>query len=154
MCSFLREGQSVADLKTQITDVTAQDFVAQVAPERRRDEAFQLLDLFTETTGWVPRMWGPLIIGFGHYDYVYESGRAGRFLATGFSPRKAQLSIYIMPGYQDFGPILDRLGPHKMGKSCLYITQLKRVDRTVLAELITAGLDRLGDLYPITPDPV
>ena len=65
-------------------------------------------------------MWGTSIIGYGYYDYTYKSGHSGRWMATGFSPRKAQLSIYIMPGYQDFSPILDRLGPHKLGKSCLY----------------------------------
>ena len=144
----------MADLETRITDVAAYNFVKNVEPERRREEGLQLLDLFSETTGWAPRMWGPTIVGFGRYDYTYASGHSGQSLATGFSPRKARLSIYIMPGYQDFGPILDRLGPHKMGKCCLYITQLKRVDTSVLRELITAGLDRLGEMHPITPDPL
>lgn len=140
--------------KTQITSVQPKEFLNSVEPERRRDEGLALLSLFENATGWKARMWGPSIVGFGRYDYTYATGHSGTSMATGFSPRKAQLSIYIMPGYQDFGPILERLGPHKFGKSCLYITQLKRVDLDVLQELIQAGVKRLGELYPIAPDPL
>ncbi len=96
-------------------------------------------------------MWGPTIIGYGSYDYVYESGRSGRFLATGFSPRKANLVLYIMPGYDEANPILARLGKHRMGRSCLYSNKLADVDRDVLAELIRHGLDRLNGIWPVHP---
>lgn len=96
-------------------------------------------------------MWGPSIIGYGRYHYIYDSGREGDFLATGFSPRKANLSIYIMPGYTDFGEILSRLGKHKIGKSCLYVTKLADIDLDVLAELIRAGLKDLDQKWPVQP---
>jgi hypothetical protein len=96
-------------------------------------------------------MWGPTIIGYGQYHYTYGSGRAGEFLATGFSPRKANLSIYILPGYADFGAILSRLGKHTIGKSCLYVNKLADIDLDVLEELIRAGLDDLGTRWPVLP---
>ncbi len=95
-------------------------------------------------------MWGGSIIGYGQYHYVYDSGREGDFLATGFAPRKSNMVVYIMPGYADFSEILTRLGPHKIGKSCLYLGALTRVDLDVLAELIQAGLDDLQRRWPIT----
>ncbi len=142
----------MAPTLTKTTQVNPAEFLNAVEPERRRGEGLQLLDIFGEVTGYTPRMWGPSIVGFGAYSYTYASGHSGRSLATGFSPRKAKLSLYIMPGYQDFGPILERLGPHSMGKACLYITRLDKVDLDVLKELIQAGLTRLGALYPVTPE--
>jgi hypothetical protein len=139
----------MAQNKTQPTDVTADAFLAGVEPEIKREEARQLDQLFREVTGWRPVMWGPSMIGYGQYHYKYDTGREGDFLATGFSPRKANYSIYIMPGYADFGEILGRLGKHSMGKSCLYIKKLADVDLDVLAELIKAGLRDLGAKYPV-----
>lgn len=92
------------------------------------------------------------MVGYGRYDYRYESGREGSFLATGFSPRKAKLSVYILPGYADFGDILSRLGKHARGKSCLYINRLDDVDEDVLAELIQAGLADLGRRWAVHPE--
>jgi hypothetical protein len=94
-------------------------------------------------------MWGPTMVGYGQYHYRYATGREGDFLATGFSPRKANLSIYIMPGYRDYGAILKRLGKHKTGKSCLYINKLADVDAGVLEELIRAGLKDLGETHDV-----
>ncbi|MEX0283634.1 MAG: DUF1801 domain-containing protein, partial [Paracoccaceae bacterium] len=107
--------------------------------------------LFREVTGFQPRMWGDSIVGYGRYHYKYASGREGDFLATGFSPRKARHSIYIMPGYRDYGPILSRLGKHKTGVSCLYVNKLADIDLDVLAELIRAGLKDLAEFAPIHP---
>jgi hypothetical protein len=118
---------------------------------RRRQDGLALDALFRRVTGWTPRMWGPSMVGYGQYHYRYASGREGDFLATGFSPRKANLSIYIMPGYRDYGAILKRLGKHKTGKSCLYINKLADVDADVLEELIRAGLKDLGAKYDVTP---
>ncbi|MBY6156190.1 DUF1801 domain-containing protein [Pseudooceanicola nitratireducens] len=141
----------MADQKTTPTDVAPQDFLAGVEPPRRRAQGEVLLQLFDRVTGWKARMWGPSIIGYGRYDYTYASGRTGSWLATGFSPRKAALSIYIMPGYQDYSEILSRLGPHRLGKSCLYITRLDAVDMTVLEELIRTGLKDLTGIWPVHP---
>ena len=137
--------------KTMPTQESVAAFLGAVTPDRRREDAQALDALFREVTGFVPQMWGPSIIGYGAYDYVYDSGRSGRFLATGFSPRKAHLVLYIMPGYDAANPILARLGKHRTGKSCLYINRLADVDRGVLAELIRHGLDRLEGYWPVHP---
>lgn len=142
---------AMAEQKTQPTDVAVEDFLATVEPERRREEGIALDRLFREATGFAPVMWGPSIVGYGRYDYTYATGNSGSWPATGFSPRKAQISVYIMPGYADFGDILARLGPHSTGKSCLYIRRLDKVDTGVLAELIRAGLAELERHWPVQP---
>ena len=139
----------MADNKTQPTDRDVMTFLKAVMPERRRRDALRLDRIFREETGYNPVMWGPAIVGYGRYHYVYKSGREGDFLATGFSPRKAALSVYIMPGYADFGDILARLGKHKTGKSCLYINKLADIDEDVLRELIRAGLRDLATHWPV-----
>ena len=136
--------------KTAATETAVQDFLASVEPDERRADALRLLDLFGQVTGYEAVMWGPSMIGFGKYYYRYESGREGEFFATGFSPRKAELSIYIMPGYADYGEILGRLGKHRTGKSCLYVKRLSDIDLDVLAELIRAGLDDLKKKWPVS----
>ena len=137
--------------KTTPTDRSVAAFLNAVEHPTRRADALALDALFRKTTGWTPQMWGPSIVGYGSYAYVYKSGNSGTCHATGFSPRKANLSIYIMPGYAEFGDILGRLGKHKMGKSCLYINTLADVDVDILAELVQAGLKRLAGIYPIQP---
>lgn len=137
--------------KTKPTEASVADFLAGVEPARKRDDALALDRLFRRVTGWQPRLWGPSMIGYGAYHYVYDSGREGDFLATGFSPRKTSLVVYIMPGYADFGDILARLGKHKLGKSCLYINKLSDIDESVLEELIRAGLDDLASRWPVSP---
>lgn len=137
--------------KTVETTQSVGEFLSMVEPERKRQDASELDRIFREVTGFEPRMWGPSIIGYGRYHYRYDTGREGDFLATGFSPRKANLSIYIMPGYADFGEILARIGKHKKGKSCLYVNKLDDIDTGVLAELIRAGLDDLGTRWPVVP---
>lgn len=141
----------MAENKTQPTDQNVAEFIAAVDHPRRRADAATLDVLFRRVTGWQPRLWGASMIGYGQYHYTYASGRQGDFLATGFSPRKANLSIYIMPGYADFGTLLDRLGKHKRGKSCLYVNNLADIDQDVLAELIRAGLDDLAAHWPVLP---
>ena len=141
----------MAENKTQPTTQSVADFIGAVDHPVRRADAEALDAMFRRVTGWQPRMWGPTIIGYGQYHYTYDSGRAGDFLATGFSPRKANLSVYIMPGYADFGGILARLGKHKIGKSCLYINKLADVDMAVLEELVQAGLKDLAAKWPVQP---
>jgi hypothetical protein len=140
----------MAELKTKSAPLDRETWLAGVEPARR-EEAGRLLALFGEVTGWEPRLWGPSMVGFGRYVYRYDSGHGGESLATGFSPRKAELSIYLMPGGGDFGPILARLGPHRMTKACLYIRRLAAVDESVLREVIRAGLEDLARQWPVHP---
>lgn len=141
----------MAGNKTQATGQSVADFLASVEHPTRRADAARLDALFREVTGWEPQMWGPSIIGYGSYHYRYQTGREGDSLATGFSPRKANLVLYIMPGYSDFSDILTGLGPHRLGKSCLYLTSLAMVDEAALKDLIRAGLDDLAAKYPVSP---
>ena len=123
------------------------DFLASVEHPRRREDGVALLELFNRVTQLKPVMWGTSIIGYGRYHYKYDSGREGDGPMTGFSPRKASLSIYIMPGYRDLGAVLDRLGKHKTGKSCLYINKLDDVELPVLEEIILNGLAYMRKNY-------
>jgi len=137
----------MAENKTQITEVDPLDFVAAVEHPTRRADAEVLIELMGRVTGCEPKMWGPSIIGFGRYHYVYNSGREGDSMITGFSPRKANLVVYIMPGYTDHQDQLDRLGKHKIGKSCLYINKLADVNLEVLEELVAAGVADVRSSY-------
>ncbi len=141
----------MSENKTRATDIDPRSFVEAIEHPIRRADGLELLDLFSDVTGWQAQMWGPTIIGFGSYHYVYDSGREGDSLATGFSPRKASLSIYVMPGYQDYSEILGRLGKHKMGKSCLYINKLADIDTAVLRELVETGVRDLSKMWPVIP---
>ena len=144
-------GEAMSENKTQPTAQSVDEFIAAVENTRRRDDAIALNTLFQDITGWAPTMWGPSLIGYGQYHYKYETGREGDMLATGFSPRKANLSLYIMPGYQDYTALLARLGKHKTGKACLYINKLADIDIDVLRELIETGLRDLAKTYPVQP---
>jgi len=140
----------MVETRTKPTTVSVEAFLAAVEPDRKREEARTLDALFRRVTGWTPVMWGPSMIGYGSYHYKYESGREGDMLATGFSPRKARHSIYILPGYQDYCEIMARLGKHATGKSCLYVNKLADIDLDVLAELIESGLKDLAAKYEVT----
>ena len=135
--------------KTQPTAVSVDNFLNGIAPDKKRADAHRLDQIFSKVTGWQPQMWGPSIVGYGQYHFKYATGREGDFLATGFSPRKANLVLYIMPGYHDLAPWLDRLGKYKLGKSCLYINKLADVDETVVAEIIAEGLRDLSTRWPV-----
>lgn len=134
--------------KTVANDDSVRAFLEIVEHDRRRKDSLKLLDMMTEISGYPAKMWGASIVGFGEYHYKYDSGREGDFMRIGFSPRKQNLSIYIMPGYQDFDNELSRLGKHKMGKSCLYINKLSDVDEGVLTEMLEKGLKIMAEKYP------
>ncbi|MGR3616261.1 MAG: DUF1801 domain-containing protein [Paracoccaceae bacterium] len=135
--------------KTMPTGQNVSDFLSALEPTRRREQGLALEQLFSRATGFPGQMWGPSIVGYGRSHYRYDSGRSGDFLATGFSPRKAAISIYIMPGYQDYSAIMSRLGKHKLGRSCLYVNKLEDIDLTVLEELIALGLRDLNKIWPV-----
>ncbi|MCX7553193.1 DUF1801 domain-containing protein [Marinicella sp. S1101] len=134
--------------KTQPTDASVIKFITAVTPEQKRQDAFALLEMMERLSGYQAKMWGPSIIGFGQYHYKYDSGREGDFMRIGFSPRKANLSLYITAGLEQHAELLAQLGKHKTGKSCLYINHLKDVKQEVLEKLIKAALVVMAEKYP------
>ena len=136
-------------LKTQANQITLVECLHNVET-KREDEAKTLLALFTKVTNEQAFVWGKDIIGFGHYTYKHNSGSSEKWPLTGFSPRKTKLCIYIMPGFEDetIKTLLNQLGKHSLGKSCLYITNLAKVDLTILAQIITRSLNIMQQRYP------
>ena len=106
------------------------------------------MEMMKEMTGETPKMWGKSIVGFGSYHYKYDSGREGDWFLTGFSPRKQNLSLYIMAGFGQYDDLLANLGKHKTGKSCLYIKKLEDINRDILKEMITGSVKMMVDKYP------
>ena len=129
-------------LKTKKNNLSVSDYINGVDPALKKD-AKALLKLFKDTTKMTPRMWGPSIVGFGSYIYHRSNGDEGEFMATGFSIRKSGPTLYIMPGYTDYKHLMKDLGPHKLGKSCLYLKSLDGVNLKIIAKLIKAGLKDL-----------
>ena len=138
----------MADTKTKPTKVTVKDFIAKVENDTRRKDAATLLRLFKKVTGWEARMWGPSIVGFGRYQYTYESGRSGEICVVGFSPRKANLVIYQFPDRSGTTEeLLRQLGKHKGGvDGCLYVNKLADVDLGVLEKVIKLGVETLRSI--------
>lgn len=137
-----------AQNKTTASKRSVSDYLQTLDTHQRR-QAEALIAVFTEVTKAQPVLWGDSIIGFGNYHYKYGSGREGDFLATGFSIRKSGPTVYIMPGYQDYGKLLQQVGPHKLGKSCLYLKNIDEVHLPTLKKLIRAGLRDLAKIYPV-----
>lgn len=137
----------MAELKTQKTKASVAGFLASVDDESRRSDAKAVDKMFREITGEKPAMWGDSIVGYGAYRYKYDSGREGEWMRAGFSPRKNNLVLYIMPGFDEYASLLKRLGKHKTGKSCLYIGRLSDVDETVLRELIARSWKSMQAKY-------
>ena len=121
-----------AENKTQPTEKSVIDFLNSVENDQRRDDSFEVLKLMEKITGEPAKMWGPSIVGFGSYHYKYATGREGDFLATGFSPRKTALTLYIMSGFSNYHKLMENLGKYKTGKSCLYVKKLTDLNLVVL----------------------
>jgi Domain of unknown function (DU1801) len=130
----------MSELKTKSNERSVQNFISSIADAQRRADCLELIELMHAVTGHEAVMWGAAIIGFGKYQYHYESGRKGEWMLIGFSPRKNDLSLYLMSGVESHQALLDKLGKYKMGKSCLYLKRLADVDKTVLKQLITASV--------------
>ncbi|MCA9838473.1 MAG: DUF1801 domain-containing protein [Trueperaceae bacterium] len=126
----------MAKLKTQQNEASVEAFLKTVENDKRRADAFQVLELMASVTQETPRMWGPSIVGFGSYHYKYESGREGDMCAVGFSPRKQALTLYLNGRYINDEARMQSLGKYKTGKGCLYINKLEDVSLTVLSDLI------------------
>lgn len=138
----------MAELKTKATQVSVADFLDAVEPPQRREDGKAVCAMLQRVTGEEPRMWGPSIIGFGSYDYRYDSGRTGTMCRLGFSPRKAQLVLYVLSDRAGEAEQLARLGKHKTGNSCLYVNKLADVDMTVLEQLTRDAWADMNARYP------
>ncbi|GGC57094.1 DUF1801 domain-containing protein [Hoyosella rhizosphaerae] len=134
--------------KTVPNSNSVDDFIAALPDERRRGEARELVELMQARTGCVPTMWGESIVGFGSYHYKSGSGREGDFFPIGFSPRKAAISLYVYGYNESRSELLARLGPHRTGRSCIYVTRLNAIDRDALADLIDDGLSQVRSDWP------
>ncbi len=137
----------MAENKTKPHNASVPAFLKAVENETRRRDALTINEMMKRITGEKPTMWGPTMVGFGNYHYTYASGREGDYFLTGFSPRKASLVLYIMPGYGQFDDIMVRLGKYKTGRACLYINKLADIDLAVLEELITASVAWMRNKY-------
>ncbi|MCB0522377.1 MAG: DUF1801 domain-containing protein [Lewinellaceae bacterium] len=137
----------MAENKTQPTKVSVESFLNSIEDETKRNDSFTLRQIMQDITGEPAVMWGPSIVGFGTYHYKYESGREGDFMIVGFSPRKQNLTLYIMPGFARYDELMQKLGKYKTGKSCLYLKRLEDVDLEVLKQLIGESVKYMMEKY-------
>lgn len=137
----------MAENKTQPTDQSVQSFIDVLEDQQKIADSYSLIELMKDVTGCEPTMWGPSIIGFDQYHYKYDSGREGDFLKVGFSPRKRELSIYIMSGFKKHNELMKKLGKHRTGKSCLYVKKLDEIDMKVLRELVEESVKYVDEKY-------
>jgi Domain of unknown function (DU1801) len=137
-----------AENKTKPTCVSVDDFIAAVPNPVRREDAMKVRAQMERLSGEPATMWGPTIVGFGTCHYKYESGREGDMPRIGFSPRGSELVLYLSGDYTRHQPLMDRLGKHRTGKSCLYIKKLGDVDEEVLEALMVETLAHTDEKYP------
>jgi len=137
----------MAENKTVATDKDVTTFLNGIEHKGRREAAEILLDMMARVTGKPATMWGPTMIGFDSYHYVYDSGREGDSFIAGFSPRKANMVVYITPGFDDYGELLEQLGPYKSSVSCLYLGRLTKIDLSVLEELVSRSYKDMKSKY-------
>jgi hypothetical protein len=135
------------ELKTKETENSVIEFIEQIDSLKKREDAYKLLDIFSETTGYPAKMWGPSIIGFGSYHYKYSTGHEGDAPLVGYSPRKAKISLYFATGDDKREALLQKLGKHKAGKACVYINKIDDINTEVLKELIQQSVKFLKETY-------
>ena len=135
-------------MKTIKNQDSVSAFIDKVEDEQKREDCRTLMKIMRRITGSQAAMWGSSIVGFGSYHYRYASGREGDFFLTGFSPRKQNLTVYVMPGFSQYGSLMQKLGKHKLGKSCLYMKKLEDVDVQVLTSLIDESVQEMRRKYP------
>lgn len=136
------------ELKTKETDKSVIEFIEDIDHPKKREDAFELLDIFTEATGYKAKMWGPSIIGFGKYHYKYKTGHEGEAAIVGFSPRKAKISLYLTLDQKEKDDLLTVFGKHTKGKSCVYINKMADIDIEILKKLIKQSVTYIKELYP------
>jgi len=138
----------MAELKTKPNDQNVEAFLNGVADEKKRRDCYTILELMKQVTGKEPKMWGDSIVGFGSYHYRYKSGRQGDWFLAGFSPRKQNLTLYIMSGFDQYDALLEKLGTFKSGKSCLYIKKVEDIDLPTLRELVEQSVEHMVESNP------
>ena len=134
----------MAELKTKETKASVSAFLNKIPDKTRREDCLAVAEIMRAATKEEPRMWGPSIVGFGRYHYKGRSGREGEWMVTGFSPRKGDLTLYLMSGFDEFPDLMKRLGKYKTGKSCLYIKKLADVDLSVLKQLVKQSVKAMA----------
>ena len=137
----------MTELKIKPNKTKVSTFIDTVENEKKRKDCRELVTLMRSVTGRNPKMWGTTIIGFGSYHYKYKSGREGDWMVTGFSPRKQNISIYIMPGFSYYDALMKKLGKYKTGKSCLYVKDLDDIDRKMLRKLVERSVADMKQMY-------
>ena len=133
----------MAELKTKPNNASVDKFLKGVKDEQTRADCYQIVEIMKKATKAEPKMWGTSIIGFGNYHYKYASGREGDWFVTGFSPRKQNITLYLMGGFKDSEELLAKLGKHKLGGGCLYLRKLADVDIKVLNKLVTTNAKKM-----------
>lgn len=137
----------MAENKTKPTRQSVSAFIRAIEDDQKRADSKTVMKMMEQITKEKPKMWGSSMVGFGTYHYKYASGQEGDWAVTGFSPRKQALTIYIMPGFSEYGALMKKLGKYKTGKSCLYIKKLADVDQKVLKELVKQSVSSMKKKY-------
>ena len=143
-----QENAEMYEPKMKENDNSVIEFIKSVESEKKRADAYQLLEIFEEVTGYDAKMWGPSIIGFGKYHYKYKTGHEGDAPLVGYSPRKAKISLYFAPGDSERDNLLKDFGKHTTGKACVYINKLADIDVEILKSLIQRSVSFLQETYP------
>jgi len=138
----------MAEPKTKLTRASVDDFLQSIEDDQVRKDCLRLVDIMQKATKAKPQMWGANIVGFGSYRYKYASGREGDWMLTAFSPRKQNITLYIMTGFEQYDELMSRLGKHSCGKSCLYIKRLSDVHLPTLEKLVGASVKHLLEKHP------
>jgi hypothetical protein len=138
----------MAELKTKENDQSVDAFLATVEDPRKRADCYTLINIMQAAAGEGPRMWGDNIVGFGRYRYKYATGRTGEWPLVAFAPRKQNLTLYIMAGFDNYDDLLGKLGKHSTGKACLYVKRLSELDMDVLKALVTASVEHMKATNP------
>jgi len=136
----------MAELKTKVNDASVEKFLHGIADKKTREDCFTIVELMKQITKAEPKMWGTSIVGFGNYHYKYESGREADWFLAGFSPRKQNLTLYIMAGFARYDELMKKLGKYKTGKSCLYIKSLADIDMPTLKQLIQQSVKHMAKI--------
>jgi len=138
----------VTELKTKKTGASVLGFLKSVENEQRRKDSLELLEIFKQATKMLPKLWGNSIVGFGEYHYKSErSSQEGDWPLTGFSPRKRNMTVYIMPGFTNYQDLLSKLGQHKTSVSCIYFNKLENIDVKVLKQIIRRSVSDMKKTY-------
>jgi len=140
----------MATNKTNFSDENVNSFIEGVASEQKRKDSYSLIELMKRVSGEEPRMFGPSIVGFGQYHYIYDSGHEGDAPLIGFSPRKGAISLYVFTGHESHAHLLEDLGKYTMGKACIHVKKMADINEAVLIELMESTIAYVSEKYTRT----